>query len=84
MEQGLRERGLFVPGLTTDGNCIRQKQKVHRGDKYNMRLVLSKVRADTKQKPHTGKNNKQNRFLFGPLKKTLAPLQGVAAVHIYR
>ena len=41
MEQVLRGRGLFVPGMPTDGNCIRQKQRAYKGDIYNMRLVLS-------------------------------------------
>ena len=51
MEQVLRERGLFVPGsMTTDGNCIRQKQKVYKGDKYNMRLVLSECTDFAAQK----------------------------------
>lgn len=41
MEQLLRERGLFVQGMTPDGTKIKKKTKVYLGDHLNMKLTLN-------------------------------------------
>jgi len=42
LEQILRERGLFVVGMTPDGNYTKNSKKIYKGDAKNMKLVLSK------------------------------------------
>jgi hypothetical protein len=78
MEQVLRERGLFVPGMTTDGNCIRQKQKVYKGDKYNTRLVLSECTdfAAQKSKLEEFCESKEIKVDMSPKCRAIPKLQG--------
>ena len=41
LTQLLKERGLFVEGMTKDGTCTAGGRKFYKGDEFNMVLVLN-------------------------------------------